>query len=783
MNRNDLVSRTLRLAAVALGCSILPSLSGCNPPALAILSPPDLSQADPSGDVPITIDLGAPLGDGGSVSARLLRGSDEAAAAIVPVALEVDGASATGALAAADLSLGRNTLFVSIDRDGDGRPDATVSSTVSYEPGIDESTLARCEFLDPSKCIFPFPSDHLTVEDPTTDSGRRVNFALDSMPARFDGLHTDPTEYNRNDGFSPGTKLLTTLPGVDLARSGAPLITKVARSLEADSPVVLIDAETGERRLVWSEPDPFVPDIVILRVGKNLEKGRRYVVALRNLRTGSDEPIAPGRAFRLYRDRVPTFMPEFESRRPEMERIFSDLARAGVGRDDLLLAWDFTIISKRNMSERMLAMRDDAFASLGGGAPEFTVTSNTPVTDGDGPGGSTRAFRRVQGTIRVPLYLTADGAPGTSLLQGPDGLPVRNPAQDWIADFRCTIPETVDAENPGRIVLYGHGLLGSESEVGARNIRDITTAHRFVYCATKWIGMGSDDRNNVLTILSNLSFFSTLPDRLHQGFLNFLFLGRAMKHPQGFVSNPAFQDTEGRPIIDTSDLFYDGNSQGGIAGGGLAAYAQDYTQVVLGVTGMNYSTLLLRSVDFDDFFLFLSFAYRDPSETSLNIALLQMLWDRVEANGNASHVTADPYPNTPAKNVLLHIAFGDHQVANVSAEVEARTMGARIHQPALAPGRHHDEQLPDDPTNQPYFGIDPLPPGPWPGSAIILWDSGTPTPPTAVIPPRPEDGFGRDPHETPRRDAKAQLQKSEFMKTGGAVVDVCGGAPCTAVDP
>ena len=38
-------------------------------------------------------------------------------------------------------------------------------------------------------------------------------------------------------------------------------------------------------------------------------------------------------------------------------------------------------------------------------------------------------------------------------------------------------------------------------------------------------------------------------------------------------------------------------------------------------------------------------------------------------------------------------------------------------------------------------------------------------------------------YEAARRDPKGQLQKSEFMKTGGAVVDVCNGQPCTAVDP
>jgi hypothetical protein len=196
---------------------------------------------------------------------------------------------------------------------------------------------------------------------------------------------------------------------------------------------------------------------------------------------------------------------------------------------------------------------------------------------------------------------------------------------------------------------------------------------------------------------------------------------------------------------------------------------------------MNYSTLLRRSVDFDQFFAALLFSYDDPVEIPLEIALIQMLWDRVETNGHANHLTADPYPGTPAKKILLHVAFGDHQVANVSAEVEARTIGARIHQPALAPGRHHDEQIPDDPDNEPYFAIEPLPDAPWDGSAIILWDSGTPTPPTGIEPPR-EPLYGEDPHETPRCMPAARVQKSEFLMSDGAIVDVCGGAPCVAID-
>ena len=48
----------------------------------------------------------------------------------------------------------------------------------------------------------------------------------------------------------------------------------------------------------------------------------------------------------------------------------------------------------------------------------------------------------------------------------------------------------------------------------------------------------------------------------------------------------------------TQRLFYDGNSQGGIIGGALIAVEPDLDRGVLGVPGMNYSTLLTRSTDF-----------------------------------------------------------------------------------------------------------------------------------------------------------------------------------------
>jgi len=183
---------------------------------------------------------------------------------------------------------------------------------------------------------------------------------------------------------------------------------------------------------------------------------------------------------------------------------------------------------------------------------------------------------------------------------------------------------------------------------------------------------------------------------------------------------------------------------------------------------MNYSVLLNRSADFPPFAAWLGLGYPDKLDQQLVFSLLQLLWDRAETDGYANHLgNRRPLPRTPRHDVLMHIAYGDHQVANVQADVEARTIGARLRVPALAPGR--------SPDVVPYWGIRRA--GAWAvGTAMVVWDSGTPSPPLTNTPPT-EPAYGQDPHGDPRNTVAARLQKSVFLRTG-IVVDVCGGAPC-----
>lgn len=858
----------------------------------------------------------------GTVNVALI--DDKTAESSETMTLHLTAADDT-AIADAD---GTGTIVDDDSGSGGGGGTGTTGQNMDLQVLADIPAFDRCDFLDNHYCTFPWPNDWFTKADSTSRTGKRINLNILSMPRNTEGKPLDPSEWNRNDGFSPGQAALVMVDGLSAAKTGIVPITHIADSFRADQPVVVIDADTGERQLIWAEidaditkfttcdslkpanaalgladdagaqaaaevasvvkqlyaackanPPPSDPTIsngpaLIIRPAKNYTPGHRYIVALRRLKDASGATITAPAAFQIYRDKAPTNLPMVEARRAHFESLFATLGRAGISRDDLYMAWDFTVISDHNLYERVLHVRDDALAKLGDTTPgDGVVQGHAPtiskitVTDNAGTGS---IAREVRGVITVPSYLdkpfgvagskfyyapdVAGGLAGgsTSQLTYGDGLPDVNPfTATQTFDFLCRIPRRAfgNASDPAaattgvaqRPSLYGHGLLGSKSE-GSGQIGDIIQGIGMVYCATDWIGMASHDSfdpgngqvvdtvyydpplgdvANVVTLLNDMSNFASLTDRLQQSFINFMYLGRAIMAPDGFCAQAAFK-VGNTCLIDRTALYYDGNSQGGIFGGSLTAIDPDIKAGTLGVPGMNYSTLLQRSVDFDTYAAVLYASYRSSLDQQFVLSMIQMLWDRSDNDGYVHHLRpGNALPNTPeGKRVMLHPAFGDHQVSMWTAEVMARTIGASIHCPAVVsgsdaqrgdklmpginaavsaenkalPALSHNRRHPDD---EPYYGIPCINAYPFTGNALVVWDSG-PTvhddgsprndnggsasgvapPPVNNTPPRPDLGYGGDPHEFPRSTLESRLMKDAFYHPDGAVTDTCGGKPC-----
>ena len=622
--------------------------------------------------------------------------------------------------------------------------------------------------------LLPFPDNAHTKADKKTKTGIRLAFRKADMPRNAKGKAIDPAPYSAFDGFSPGSTILAKIAGLDtpaaLAKTGAVGLKDLSRYTAKSAPVLVVDERTGKRWPIWVELDSNATTakdrLLEIHPSKNFLEGHTYVVVLRSLRRANGKRVAPRKA-----------------RGKPSARLVKALKKAKVKRDRSLYdAWDFTVASRESLTSRMLHIRDDAFAQLGdtnladrtiaGSAPEYTLEEH-PLT-GDDEKYAGRFARVLEGTVTVPCYLNSPGcAPGSSFnyAKKSDFLPTQSAGNTVEAHFFCVVPKNASPDNPARLSLYGHGLLGSDREVFTNpDMPPMANDHNFVFCATPWEGMSSADIPNAGSVLGDLSGMPTIADPLQQGMVNALYLGRLMAHPAGLSANPLLQ-SGGRPIVTPGQLFYDGNSQGGIAGGALTAYAPDYERAVLGVPGMNYSVLLPRSSDWDTYSLVMYPAYSNQPDRPLALDLIQILWDRGEADGVAQHMTADPLPNTPPHTVMLHVSFGDHQVTQYQADVEARTIGASIHAPILAAGR--------SPQLKPSFGIPPIGAYPFPGSAIVYWDAG---PARVAAPPltnQPNRAL-EDPHEYARRTPAARQQKSDFLKPGGGVIDPCGGAPCVA---
>ncbi|MFN8642912.1 MAG: hypothetical protein U0802_15135 [Candidatus Binatia bacterium] len=326
-----------------------------------------------------------------------------------------------------------------IDHDGEIRVDeilAAVHVALTECPAlaIDPATEARCDPLG-EPCVLPWPNDYFTVPDAGTATGRRLALVAASLPANASGVHIDPSDQNRADGWSPGSPVLVRLDGLDAARSRLPGLADARASLAADAPIVLLDATTGARHPFWAELDAIADEgetpLLMIHPSRNFPDGHRLVVALRGLVDADGRPVPAAPAFVAYRDGQRTTDARFEARRPAMERIFADLDRAGVARASLQLAWDFTVASTASLTGRMLAMRDDAFAALADAAPAFTVDM---VTADPNP----FVRRRVEGTFQVPLYLTQEGRPGGRLVLDAAGRPQRQ-AGTFTARYTCNL--------------------------------------------------------------------------------------------------------------------------------------------------------------------------------------------------------------------------------------------------------------------------------------------------------------------------------------------------------
>lgn len=613
----------------------------------------------------------------------------------------------------------------------------------------------NCENLEQSTCLFPYPSDRWLD---TSGDVPKVAPTLEAMPTTVTGQPFDPVHLAGPDGFGIATPILFQLPGATLAGTE---VFDVAASIEDDHPTVIVDLDTGARIPHWVETewlaDGADPVLLTLRPAVPWPRGHRIAVAVRGMVDASGVAVPAPAGFAALRDQEASTIVGLHDRRATFEDVvFPGLADAGVPRDDLQLAWWFTTSTEEPSTRVLLAMRDRMLDALGTAGPDVTIDAvEEPVDD-------PHIARIIDGTAQIPSFVLPAESDGIRRLRlDEDGLPAIDGFES--VPFRLQIPHSaLAATERVEVLQYGHGFLGSINEANNRWLKQQAHEQVHLILASDMQGMSSDNEPLwISTLLAGGTRFPLLAEEAMQGVVNHVALQRMVKTSLLDVDDPALERDDGEPVWDGETVWYYGNSQGGSVGTVVSTVSVDIERAVLGVPGCCYPFLLQRSVVFGEYADQLGLIFQDPLDVPRFLALVGTGWDGFEPLTWAPHLVQDPLPDTPAKQVLLHVAQEDAQVHNQASFILGRAVGAK-----LADGSVRD-----------VFGLESASLPSTEGALLIEYDFGVPADATPLDPPVD----ATDTHGTLRKLPEAQEQLVHFLRTG-ELIDVCNGGPCSFPD-
>lgn len=609
-----------------------------------------------------------------------------------------------------------------------------------------------------SSCLAPYPSDFHRVADAASPTGFRLGLRGAARPHQANGAESDPHDIVAVDGASIVPAILGALEG-DVVRDGLPgVLDDPTLSARAESATVVIEASTGA--FVAHYTDVFdrrdgTHTPIVLRPFAPLKPRTRYVVAITGAKktpsdgSSSTSPIAatPPTGFRRLREKIAD--PALAALAPRFEaEVFSPLERAGVARNRLQLAWDFTTGSAEQPIADMLRVRELTLAWRTANAPDVRVTETRAGKNG--------ISKVLTVEVTAPLFLDKAG-PGGHLFRDGAGQVVQNGTTTF--PILVVVPDAVaNSAAPGRALAYGHGFFGGFPELEGNGASTIANSLGAVLFGLQWWGMSKEDLGLVADALSqNPEHVGDFGERVHQAMANWLVATSVIRGALTKVPELHRGGIADQPLLyDPGFVGYFGASQGHILGGTLAALNPDFSRVVLNVGGGAFTTIMPRSANFGPFALLLNASYSDALMAQSFIAMFARPLDRIDPVVYARHVLTEPLPGSPPdRRVLMQIGMGDAQVPNIASYVHARALGLAQLMPA--------------PVN--VWGL--LPADASTPSSLALYDFGIDR--SAYADPHPLEANAV--HEGVRINAKALKQMDGFLKPNGVITHTCDG-PC-----
>jgi len=365
---------------------------------------------------------------------------------------------------------------------------------------------------------------------------------------------------------------------------------------------------------------------------------------------------------------------------------------------------------------------------------------------------SPRVARLIRGRITVPLFLESSEL-AAAIYRGADGRAAQNGTTE--VPFVAVIPNSVVAGgSPARLLQFGHGFFGSSDEATEGYVTEFADRFGFVVIAMNWWGMSTDDLPALIRdILNDTSLALRFTDRVHQAMVNLMAIAGARA---ALAELEPFR-VDGNALVDPSQVYFQGISQGHILGATYAAISPDIQKAVLTSGGANFSTLMFRARPFLGFLGIIAAAVPDALEQQKFATLCQFVFDRIDPYTYSAFLLGNDLDGSRMnRQILMQMGVGDSEVPNLGSELHARAAGLQVLQPSPV-------------ATPPLMSIAE---GSGAESAFALYDFQVE--PFPSVTPAPAD-VGNRVHNDLRGLTASMRQLDAFLRPGGRVEQFCDG--------
>jgi hypothetical protein len=524
-------------------------------------------------------------------------------------------------------------------------------------------TGACAPALDPTDCLLPWPSSTWTRVDASSPTGVRL-----AVDLTLNDPDDDPTTYDRADGFSRLTPLMT---GFSTPLDPPP--SDAIRLFLVEPGRASTGAEVPLRIVLHPSNDNPDQSLLVATPRALLEPGAEYVAVLTSsTHAMGGVPIPAERSAALAMGATEPTSQDEANFRADFAPDRAVLEAAGLDASRVLRIWSFTTRSTDDGTRRLAAMQKAARAAVSAGTTTVTIDTWTAGT------GSIAAI--VEGHVSgLPTYMTASATAPMTLDAG--GLPVASGVHD--APFRVAIPSGAGTYP---FIMYGHGTGGNfhdsafDSELTGSGIAKV---------GISFYGWTSDD------VISTFFSFSKMAAGTHhssamlmQAIADASAIELAVDDGKGGGAigdalAAAMLGGKANPVAgrrpSTPAHIWAGGSLGGTMG---LVYSSANAQVragVLNVPGAGWTHFIPESSLWGQIEPFVVSAYGEDLGVLRALFMSQTNWDDIDGGVWKEALSGRDTP------FLIQESIGDPVLPNVGTENVVHTTGAVQIGAALAP--------------------------------------------------------------------------------------------------